>query len=161
MSLLSLVPGGKLTLYAVAAAACVAGYAYWAHVQQERGAAEVEAVHAKEAFKAGERELAKQQVLVTAKAQVEKKYAEAKKLAAVAVAERVAAEQRLRDELARGGQASGDPSTCRGIDGDPRDCIIAQGSAALGRMDDAVKKLAAQTVGLQNYTREVCLRANN
>ena len=160
MNITDFIPG-KTLLYAALAAAAVGGYMYWAHEQQERGAAEVRAEQAREAFKAGERELAKQQVLITAKAKVEKDYAQLKKDYAATRAERVAAEQRLRDELAVGGQTGSDPSTCRGVAGDPRDCIIAQGSAALGRMDDAVKSLSAKASGLQAYVREVCLRAND
>lgn len=160
MNITDFIPG-KALLYLGLAAAAVAGYAYWAHVQQEKGAAENEQVHAKEAFKEGERQLAKQQTLIAAKAAVEKKYAQAKNEAAVAGAARDAAQQRLRNELAQRGQPGGDPTTCRGVDGDPRDCIIAQCSSALGRLDGAVKNVANQVSGLQGYAREVCLAAND
>ena len=70
---------------------------------------------------------------------------------------RIAAANRATDDLLREYQAAAaDSSTaapeCR-IDGDPRPLIAAQCTAALVRLDAAVKSLAGQTGGLQDYAR--------
>ena len=56
------------------------------------------------------------------------------------------------------GIASATARTGSGVDADPRLDIIAQCAGVANRLDQAVKELASQTIALQRFTREVCLK---
>lgn len=66
---------------------------------------------------------------------------------------------RMRDlESALSSVSAQDTATEPGIDGDPRPSIIAGCASQLIVLDEAVKRLAGQTRGLQAYANDVCLK---
>lgn len=79
-----------------------------------------------------------------------------KEKAALVAAQR-AADDKLRElQAALGGRSGIDSAPPGGAD-DPRDSIIDQCAGALVGLDKETKGLALKAVGLQSYTREVCL----
>lgn len=76
---------------------------------------------------------------------------------AILVATQRATDDKLRDlQAALGGGANIDSAPLGGAD-DPRDSIIDQCAGALVGLDKEAKGLALKAIGLQSYTREVCL----
>jgi len=66
--------------------------------------------------------------------------------------------ERLRDlKASLDSTASYDTAPLGGSD-DPRDRIIDQCATALVRLDEYAKSVASTAIGLQSYTREVCLK---
>ena len=76
---------------------------------------------------------------------------------AVLVAAQRAADDKLRELQATLGSGSGIDSAPLGGADDPRDTIIDQCASALVALDRDARGLALKAIGLQSYTREVCL----
>ena len=106
------------------------------------------------ALVASENARAKEQVLTTANAKVTNDYIAQKKLRA---ADAVAADGKLRELQAALHSGSADTAPLGGAD-DPRDTIIDQCASALNSLDGYAQSVALTAIGLQGYTREVCLK---
>jgi len=65
---------------------------------------------------------------------------------------------RLRDLKASIDSAAGADAAPLGGADDPRDRVIDQCATALVRLDEYAKSVASTAIGLQSYTREVCLK---
>ncbi|MES2973346.1 MAG: hypothetical protein V4757_07040 [Pseudomonadota bacterium] len=147
------------------AAALAAGCAWLSGRLIEHGEAKVQArwdadiaQRTASALEASEQARAKEQALQATNRRIS--HAFAKEQSRRAAADLAAADslQRLNAALAGGGAGSADPAAAPGVDGDPRNGIIAQCASALIRMDKAVGILAAQTSALQEYAGSVCVR---
>ena len=77
----------------------------------------------------------------------------ARAVAAAAVADGL---RNLEAALANNRDASGDTPTTAGV-ADPRDGIISQCAAAVGVLDEGVKRLASEKAALQAFTSKLCL----
>jgi hypothetical protein len=150
-------------MYVRAAAALVlivffAGTHWKAYVSGKQA---VQAQMAQAALKAEQAYRAKEQALIASKQQVEVKYAEDKRKAAVAVSSARAELGRLRDELYAIGRA---PSACTAtgarvnarapIEGE----LLGQCAQALTDMARKADELTVTVVGLQQYVKQVCLK---
>lgn len=76
---------------------------------------------------------------------------------AILVAAQRASDDKLRELQATLGSGTGVDSAPLGGADDPRDAIIDQCASALVGMDKEARSLALKAIGLQNYTRQVCL----
>lgn len=113
-----------------------------------------------EALKAEQAARSKEQALVAAKDQAEKRYAELKKQTAVAVAGAKSELDGLRNELAAAGSAaSQDASACprtasrAGLESE----LLGHCAKTLVGLAEEADRLEALVVGLQGYVKNVCL----
>ena len=119
-------------------------------VQWDKERAEITAA----ALVASEAARAKEQVLTTANTKVTNDYQTQKKLRA---ADAVAADGKLRElQAALSSPTSTDAAPLGGAD-DPRDTIIDQCASTVVILDRYAQSVAQTAIGLQSYTRNVCL----
>lgn len=149
------------THFAVAlAAAAVATVGSWQVQNWRYGAklAKLEAAHTQVLYEADQEALKMQAYLEKERQKAEGRYATTKKRAASDAAAADAALRELRDALAAGAERPRDAASAAGrIDGDPRDRIIGECAGALSALAGHADGLAAKLLGLQDYTRSVCL----
>ena len=106
------------------------------------------------ALKASEARRATEKALTDTNAKITNDYLAQKKLRA---ADSVAAAGKLRDLQAAVGNPSGAETAALGGSDDPRDRIIDQCATALVRLDEYAKGVASTAIGLQSYSRDVCI----
>ena len=105
--------------------------------------------------KASEEARAKEQVLQSKVTKVSNDYQSEKKRR---TADAAVSADRLSALAAALASATGaNPATTAGVDGDPRNSIVAECAGAIVKMDEAAKRLASQTIALQNYASSVCV----
>lgn len=68
--------------------------------------------------------------------------------------------RQLQAALAGGAAPGADPATPARVDDDPRSGIVAECAAALVGLDKEARRLAGQTVALQDYAAGVCVSQN-
>jgi hypothetical protein len=81
---------------------------------------------------------------------------QASKALRVAAEYRTAGSMRRLSEALAANPAPGSTSTASGVDGDPRDGIIAQCADAYRRLESAARSVESQVAGLQGYAK-VCV----
>ena len=106
------------------------------------------------ALKASELARVKEQVLTTANSKITNDYMVQKKLRA---SDAIAAAGKLRKLQAAVGNPGGSDTAALGGADDPRDRIIDQCATALVRLDEYAKGVASTAIGLQSYSRDVCI----
>lgn len=117
--------------------------------------AEYKAQRSAESFKASEAARVKENTLNLSNERIRRDLAKEK---AARAADAAIAAGRLRDfQSALDSSTSQDSATGPGADGDPRPQILAQCAGQLIALDRAVKRLAGQTIALQDYAANVCL----
>ena len=145
-------------------ALALAGLFAFTHIKAfQSGKADVQVLWDKEraeitaaALVASEAARAKEQFLTTANTKVTNDYIAQKKLRA---ADSVVAAGKLRNlEAAVNRARSTEASAASGTATDPRLDIIRECARTVVRLDDTVKSLAGTLTGLQNYTRDVCMK---
>ena len=149
-----LTPRFWIGLALIAALAFTHGFAYKSgraavRVQWDKEHAELTAA----ALVASEAARAKERVLTAANAKVTNDYLDQKKLRAVDATVNAG---KLRDLQAALNPVGTDAAPLGGAD-DPRDTVIDQCASALVALDRYAKKVASTAIGLQGYTRNVCM----
>ena len=155
MMLALLSPKFLLALALAGALVFTHGFAYKSgksnvRVQWDKERAEITAA----ALVASEAARAKEQVLTTANAKVTNDYMVQKKLRA---ADSVAAAGKLRELQAAVGNPNGADTAALGGADDPRDAVIDQCASALVNLDQYAQGVASTAIGLQSYSRDVCV----
>ena len=143
-------------------ALALAGVLAFTHIKAfQSGKADVQVLWDKEraeitaeALKASEARRATEKALTDTNAKITNDYLAQKKLRA---ADAVVAAGKLRDLQASLGNPSGADTAPLGGADDPRDRIIDQCATTLVRLDEYAKGVASTAIGLQSYTRDVCV----
>lgn len=153
-----LTPKFWIGLVLVASLAFTHGFAYKSgraavRVQWDQERAETTAA----ALVASEAARTKEKTLTVANAKVTNDYQTEKRRRA---ADAVLADDKLRDLQAALNSPSGADTTTESGTDDPRNTIIDQCASALAALDEYAKGVALTAIGLQRYTREVCLAPN-
>jgi len=110
------------------------------------------------ALEAEQKARVREQELTAKVGKVDRAYQESKRNTVAVAAAAGRGLRELETALARPRAAASDPATSSGVDDDPRSAILAECAGALVRLDKEARRLADQTIALQNYAIGVCVK---